>query len=98
MTAGIEVAVSNALSDGYAAAYAYVYYAAVAVGIVGLIACMSLKNYDNLFTDHVSRQIYNKNAEVESIGESTEADRSDVEKVPVKEPTAEEATVSVDQE
>ena len=33
----IAAAVAAATADGYAAAYAYVYYAAVAVGLVGLI-------------------------------------------------------------
>lgn len=47
-----------AIANGYAAAYAYVYYAAIAVGLVGLIACCCIKNYDPYFTNHVARQIY----------------------------------------
>jgi hypothetical protein len=37
MTPKIEAAVAAALANGYAAAYAYVYYAAIAVGLVGVI-------------------------------------------------------------
>jgi hypothetical protein len=37
MTPKIEAAVAAALANSYAAAYAYVYYAAVAVGLVGVI-------------------------------------------------------------
>lgn len=58
ITPEIEVAVGAALSDAYAAAYAYVYYAAVAVGVVGLIACIYVRDYDALFTGHVPRKIY----------------------------------------
>ncbi|KKY26999.1 putative trichothecene efflux pump [Phaeomoniella chlamydospora] len=95
MTTEIEAAVADALSDGYAAAYSYVYYAAVAVGIVGLIACISLKDYDSLFTGHVSRQIYKPSDDIKSVDESTEAEKSDVEKASVKEPVAQETSVSI---
>lgn len=57
MNTSIQLAVSQALSDAYAAAYAYVYYAAVAVGGVGLIATICMKDYDKLFTSHVLRTI-----------------------------------------
>lgn len=53
----ITSAVSQSLSDSYAAAYAYVYYAAVAFGILGLIAALCMKDYDSLLTSHVSRTI-----------------------------------------
>ena len=58
MTAEIAGAVAAATADGYAKAYSYVYYAAIAVGIVGLIACCCIKDYDPYFNNHVSRQIY----------------------------------------
>ena len=38
----IEAAVGAAVADGYAAAYAYVYYAAIAVGLIGLFGTLSL--------------------------------------------------------
>jgi Fungal trichothecene efflux pump (TRI12) len=54
----IEVVLGAALSNAYAAAYKYVYYAAVAVGLVGLIACFCVRDYDQYFNNHVPRQIY----------------------------------------
>ncbi len=63
ITPEIELAVAESLSNAYAAAYAYVYYAAIAVGGVGLIACICIKDYDKFFTDHVPRQIYRPGAE-----------------------------------
>lgn len=44
INATIEGAVALATADGYAAAYAYVYYAAIAVGLVGLIGMPRLVN------------------------------------------------------
>jgi hypothetical protein len=58
MTPQIEAAVGSSLSNAYAAAYAYVYYAAVAVACVGLVACICVKDYDGFFTSHVPRKIY----------------------------------------
>jgi hypothetical protein len=58
MTPQINGAVETSLSNAYAAAYAYVYYAAVAVACVGLVACICVKDYDDLFTSHIPRQIY----------------------------------------
>lgn len=58
ITLEVQEAVAAELPYAYAAAYAYVYYAAVAVGCVGLIACFCIKDYDPLFTNHVSRRIY----------------------------------------
>lgn len=42
ITPSIEAAVGAAVANGYAAAYAYVYYAAIAVGLVGLIGTLYL--------------------------------------------------------
>jgi hypothetical protein len=58
MTPQIEAAVASSLSNAYVAAYAYVYYAAVAVACVGLVACICVKDYDDFFTSHIPRQIY----------------------------------------
>ena len=65
ITPEIEGAVAAAVANGYAAAYAFVYYAAIAVGLVGLIACCCIKNYDPYFNNHVSRQIYRLGKEKE---------------------------------
>ncbi|KAL2421666.1 Trichothecene efflux pump TRI12 [Exophiala dermatitidis] len=58
MTNEILAAVGSATATAYAAAYSYVYYAAVAIGVLGLFACVIIKDYDPLFTDHIPRQIY----------------------------------------
>ncbi|KIW77805.1 hypothetical protein Z517_07638 [Fonsecaea pedrosoi CBS 271.37] len=58
ITATIREAVAAELPWAYAAAYAYVYYSAIAVAGVGLIACFCVKDYDKYLTNHVSRQIY----------------------------------------
>ncbi|OQV06491.1 hypothetical protein CLAIMM_11048 [Cladophialophora immunda] len=58
MTNEILAAVGSATATAYAAAYSYVYYAAVAIGVIGLFACVIIKDYDPLFTDHIPRQIY----------------------------------------
>lgn len=58
ITPEIEAAVASSMSNAFAAAYAYVYYAAVAVGAVGLIACVCVRDYDALFNSHVPRKIY----------------------------------------
>jgi Fungal trichothecene efflux pump (TRI12) len=75
LTPEIQAVVAASLSNAYAAAYAYVYYAAVAVGIVGLGACCAIRDYDPYFTNHLSRQIY-KAGEEKQIGSE---DRVDVE-------------------
>ena len=78
MTAEVGAAVSAALSSAYAKSYSYVYYAAIAVGAVGLIAAICLKDYDALLTSHVPRTI-GKDTEVTEINRSSETER-DMEK------------------
>lgn len=65
MNPQIETAVVDSLSNAYAAAYAYVYYAAVAFGAVGLIACVCIRDFDRHFTGHVPRKIYKAGQNVE---------------------------------
>ena len=65
----IEAAVASSLATAYAAAYAYVYYAAIATGLVGLIACISIRDYDHLFTSHIPRQIYRPGAQQQQLNE-----------------------------
>lgn len=90
----IEAVLGAALSNAYAAAYKYVYYAAVAVGLVGLIACFCIRDYDQYFNSHVPRQIYHgrneklipsekflgreKGSEENSIGKDVEASHEEV--------------------
>lgn len=94
ITPQIEAVLGAALSNAYAAAYAYVYYAAVAVGLVGLIACFCIRDYDQYFNNHVPRQIYKasneklipgekslayeKGSEENSIGKDIEASHEEV--------------------
>ncbi|KAI1612335.1 fungal trichothecene efflux pump [Exophiala viscosa] len=58
MTESIELAVNNALADAYSAAYAYVYYAAIAVGCIAIISALVLRDYDDRMTNHVAKQMY----------------------------------------
>lgn len=48
----------EALLDARSTSYAYVYYATIAVNGVGLIASLSLRDYDHLLNSHVPRQMY----------------------------------------
>ena len=53
--------VANAtISEAYSESYAYVFYTAMALGIVCLIASICLRDFDHYLTDHVSRQIYHR--------------------------------------
>lgn len=54
----IQLVLANSLADAYAAAFAYVYYAALVVGGAALVAALFLKHYDEYFTGHVPRQAY----------------------------------------
>jgi hypothetical protein len=60
LTPDILLAVSNAVLDGYSAAYAYVYYASLAFSGFALIVSFFSMDYDKLFTGHVSRQIHKR--------------------------------------
>jgi hypothetical protein len=77
----IELAVSDALLDGYSAAYSYVYYAAIAVGCVGMIACICLKDYDSKLTGHVSRQIYKQGKSDNEIVSPVDYEKHPVEQI-----------------
>jgi hypothetical protein len=60
MTASILKVVNDTVSDAFAASYAYVYYTAVALAGVAIIASLCLRDFDHYLTDHVPRQIYHK--------------------------------------
>lgn len=72
ITPAIEAAVGAALIDAYSAAYAYVYYAAVAVGGAGIIAVLFLRDFDKQMTTHVPRKLY-------AHGDESVSSRGDVE-------------------
>lgn len=44
----------------WAGAYAYVYYFAIALGVLAFLAAVCLKDLDQYMTDHVPHQIYHK--------------------------------------
>lgn len=60
MTPEILRATNIAVSDAYSKSYAYVYYFAVALGGVAIIASACLRDFDQYLTEHVSRQLYHK--------------------------------------
>jgi hypothetical protein len=62
INAQIIVDVANATTDAYAAAYAFVYYTAMAVGLFGLILSCFMRDMDVYLTGHIPKQIY-KNEE-----------------------------------
>lgn len=49
-----------AVSDAYSKSYAYVYYFAVAIGALAIIASACMRDFDKYLTGHVSRQLYHK--------------------------------------
>ncbi|CAN9380938.1 unnamed protein product [Alternaria alternata] len=49
-----------AVSDAYSKSYAYVYYFAVAIGGLAIIASLCMRDFDEYLTGHVSRQLYQK--------------------------------------
>jgi MFS family permease len=51
---------NNAISDSYSGAYAYIYYTALALGIVAVLASLCLRDFDRYLTDHVSRRIHTR--------------------------------------
>ena len=71
MTDSIESAVKVALSDAYAASYAYVYYSVIAIGAVAIISSFVMKDYDSLLNYHVAKQIYHGKRELLATDEKT---------------------------
>jgi hypothetical protein len=58
LTPEIQIAVSDSLIAAYSWAFKYVYYAALAIGGVAVIAASFLKDYDPLMTGHMPKQLY----------------------------------------
>lgn len=67
-------ATNVAVSTAYSKSYAYVYYFAVALGGLAIIASLCLRDFDQYLTEHVSRQLYNR----------AEANEDPLEKVDVQ--------------
>lgn len=49
-----------AVSDAYSKSYSYVYYFAVAIGVLAIAASVCMRDSDKYLTDHVSKQLYHK--------------------------------------
>ncbi|KAJ4343086.1 hypothetical protein N0V95_006783 [Ascochyta clinopodiicola] len=60
MTPDLLRTTNIAVSDAYAKSYAYVYYFAVAIGMLAIAASACMRDFDKYLTDHVSRQLYHK--------------------------------------
>ncbi|KAF2646766.1 fungal trichothecene efflux pump [Massarina eburnea CBS 473.64] len=60
MTPEILSVTNIAVSNAYSKSYAYVYYFAVALGCLAIIASACLRDFDQYLTGHVSRQLYKK--------------------------------------
>jgi hypothetical protein len=60
MTQDLLRTINIAISDAYSRSYAYVYYFAVAIGGMAIIASLCMRDFDEYLTGHVSRQLYHK--------------------------------------
>ncbi|RYP62292.1 hypothetical protein DL769_007362 [Monosporascus sp. CRB-8-3] len=60
MTPALLKVTTDAVADSYAASYAYVYYFAMALGVLAIIAGLCLRDFDRYMTNHVPHQIYKK--------------------------------------
>jgi hypothetical protein len=60
LTPQIQLAVSDALTDSYAAAFSYAYYAGTAIGCAAIIAAVFMKDYDAYLTGHIPKKVYDK--------------------------------------
>lgn len=60
MTADILKTANIAVSDAYSRSYAYVYYFAVAIGGLAIVASLCMRDFDKYLNSHVSRQLYHR--------------------------------------
>lgn len=60
VTPAILTIINQSVADAYGHSYAYVYYAAVALGGICVIAACCLRDFDQYLTDHVARMVYRK--------------------------------------
>lgn len=60
MTPEILRTTNLAVSDAYSKSYSYVYYFAVAIGVLAIAASVCMRDFDKYLTGHVSRQLYHR--------------------------------------
>jgi hypothetical protein len=60
MTPEILRTTNIAVSDAYSRLYAYVYYFAVAIGGLAIIASLCMRDFDKYLNSHVSRHLYHR--------------------------------------
>jgi hypothetical protein len=60
MTPEILLTTNIAVSNAYSESYAYVYYFAVAIGGLAILASLCMRDFDKYLNTHVSRQLYHK--------------------------------------
>nr|APW30730.1 trichothecene efflux pump [Fusarium sp. CBS 123663] len=60
MTNSTATVVSQAMADSYTASYANVYYFAMALGVIPIIASLCMRDFDRYLTDHVPHQLYDR--------------------------------------
>ena len=75
-----------AVSDAYSNSYSYVYYFAVAIGVLAIAASVCMRDFDKYLTSHVSRQLYhNRDADTDPLETAEGADviAKESEKMPV---------------
>lgn len=79
MTDAILEVVNASVASAYGHSYAYVYYTAVALGGVSILAALSLRDFDHYLTDHVSRQVYRKEETKADILETTRGEKATIQ-------------------
>lgn len=80
MTPELHRVTNIAVSDAYSRSYAYVYYFAVAIGVLAIAASVCMRDFDKYLTGHVSRQLYHKrDANTDPLETSGHANRLDNE-------------------
>nr|APW30733.1 trichothecene efflux pump [Fusarium louisianense]APW30735.1 trichothecene efflux pump [Fusarium ussurianum] len=60
MTNSTATVVNQAMADSYTASYANVYYFAMALGVIPIIASLCMRDFDRYLTDHVPHQLYDR--------------------------------------
>jgi hypothetical protein len=65
------------MADSYTASYANVYYFAMALGVIPIIAGLCMRDFDCYLTDHVAHQLYDrKNAHQDMLEGDSESQPS----------------------
>jgi hypothetical protein len=72
ITPQIIEAVTSATQTGYAAAYSYVYYTAIAFGVVATLCACALKPMDHFLTSHVPKRVVNPREQMVKVGKPEE--------------------------